>query len=102
MPHSPAAHLPFPAIEQHINQLLLTQAHGTETLQVVALRTEAEHGHLSLCADQGQGAYGALGMLPGIEVIGDLAQGLGGVAPVLPLEIQNLDGHTVTIWCVCA
>jgi hypothetical protein len=41
-------------------------------------------------------------MLTGIEVIGDLAKRLGSIAPVFPLELQNLDSHTVTIWCVCA
>lgn len=37
MPHPPATHLPFLAVQQHINQLLLAQTHGTEALQVVTL-----------------------------------------------------------------
>ena len=95
MPHSPAAHLPFRVIQQHINQLLLTQAHSTQALQVVSLGAEAEYGHLSLRADQRLGTYSALRMLTGIEVVGNLAQGLGSVAPVFPLELQNFDGHVL-------
>lgn len=87
MPHPSAAHLPFRAVQQYVNQLLLPQAHRTQALQVVTLRAETEHGHLSFRANHRQGADIALGMLAGIEVVGDLAQGLGRVASVLPLEL---------------
>ncbi|MUF05756.1 hypothetical protein GNF76_15485 [Pseudomonas sp. CCM 7893] len=58
--------IPFPAIEQHINQLLLTQAHRTQTLQVVALGAEAKHCDLTFRTDQRQDTHGAFRMLSSI------------------------------------
>ena len=69
MPHSHAAHLAFPAIEQHINQLLLTQAHCTQALKVVALGAEPEHRNFAFQPHEGQRAYSALRVLTCIEII---------------------------------
>ncbi|NUT81772.1 hypothetical protein HNO85_12545 [Pseudomonas brassicacearum] len=96
-PHPPTIHLPLSAIEQHINQFLLSQAHSTQALQVVALRPKPKHCNPTFRTEQRQSAYSALRMYSGIQVISNLPKGLGSIAPALTFEINQLGGHAFTI-----
>ncbi len=91
-----AIHLSFAAIQQHINQLLFAQAHRTLALKVVALWTKAKDSYLAFWADNGQRAHSALRVHTGVQVIGDLAKGLGSISPTLAFELNELRAHAVT------